>query len=60
MKFQDDVESGRRSRKKDMTMLEQVERYRHKLMQKVRTNLFYYVDLTFAIETYAPGFKGIA
>lgn len=34
MKFQDDVESGRRSRKKDMTMLEQVERYRHKLMQK--------------------------
>ncbi|XP_041483275.1 U2 snRNP-associated SURP motif-containing protein-like isoform X2 [Lytechinus variegatus] len=34
MKFQDDVESGRRSRKKDMTLQEQVERYRHKLMQK--------------------------
>ncbi|XP_072180358.1 U2 snRNP-associated SURP motif-containing protein-like [Diadema setosum] len=34
MKFQDDLEAGRRSRKRDMTLQAQVEKYRQKLLQK--------------------------
>jgi U2-associated protein SR140 len=35
MKYQDEVEAGKRSRKEDMTMAEQVEHYRRKLLAKV-------------------------
>lgn len=34
MKFQDDVEAGRRSRKSGLTLQEQVQKYREKLLQK--------------------------
>ncbi|XP_033119834.1 U2 snRNP-associated SURP motif-containing protein-like [Anneissia japonica] len=36
MKFQDDVEGGRRSRKSGMSISEQVQKYRKKLLQKER------------------------
>ena len=35
MKYQDEVEAGKRSRKSDMTLQEQVEYYRKKLLNKV-------------------------
>lgn len=35
MKYQDEVEAGKRSRKSDMTLAEQVEHYRRKLLAKV-------------------------
>ena len=35
VKYQDDLETGRRSRKSHMTISEQVEHYRKKLLNKV-------------------------
>ena len=36
MKFQDELESGKRPKKSGQSLLEQVEHYRDKLLQKVR------------------------
>lgn len=36
VKYQDELEAGRRSRKSQMTLSEQVEAYRQKLLHKVR------------------------
>ncbi len=36
MRYQDELEVGKRSRKPDMSMAEQVEYYRRKLLQKVK------------------------
>ena len=41
MKYQDEVEAGKRSRKSDMTMSEQLEYYRRKLLSKVKKALQY-------------------
>ena len=38
MKFQDELESGKRPKKSGQSLLEQVEHYRDKLLQKVRFN----------------------
>uniref|UniRef100_A0A8C4CS87 U2 snRNP-associated SURP motif-containing protein n=1 Tax=Denticeps clupeoides TaxID=299321 RepID=A0A8C4CS87_9TELE len=38
MKFQDELESGKRARKSEMTVQQQVQHYRNKLLQKVRTH----------------------
>jgi len=35
MKYQDELEAGRRSRKSEFSIAEQVEHYRHKLLRKV-------------------------
>ena len=36
MKYQDELEAGKRSRKVEMTIAQQVERYRKKLLDKVK------------------------
>lgn len=36
MKYQDELEMGKRSRKTHLSMQQQVEHYRKKLLQKVR------------------------
>lgn len=35
MKFQDDIEAGRRNRKSGISLHEQIQKYREKLLQKV-------------------------
>lgn len=40
MKYQDEIESGKRSRKSHMNISQQVEHYRKKLLQKVSLSFF--------------------
>lgn len=40
MKFQDELESGQRSKSHQPDVQEEVERYRQKLLRKVRTEIF--------------------
>lgn len=44
MKYQDELESGKRSRKGSMKFSEQVEYYRQKLLKKVTIYLYNYVS----------------
>lgn len=39
MKFQDELESGKRQKKSNMNLQQQVQHYRNKLLQKVHTVL---------------------
>lgn len=39
MNFQDELESGKRQRKSSMTLQQQVQHYRNRLLQKVHTTL---------------------
>lgn len=47
MKFQDELESGKRPKKQGQSLQEQVEHYRDKLLQRVSTvyNLEFYISL---------------
>ena len=40
MKYQDELEAGKRSRKEGMTLAQQLEHYRKKLLSKVKGNQF--------------------
>lgn len=44
MKFQDELESGKRPKKPGQSFQEQVEHYRDKLLQRVRTVLMFASD----------------
>lgn len=49
MKYQDEVEAGKRSRKSELTMAEQLQYYRNKLLQKVNAKILH------QNVSYAPG-----
>lgn len=39
MNFQDELESGKRQKKSSMTLQQQIQHYRNRLLQKVHTTL---------------------
>ena len=53
MKYQDELEAGKRSRKPDMSLGEQIEHYRRKLLQKVSSTLQQLPLTTFLFFTFS-------